>query len=76
MIGRLAEACYEENEAFDTLIGAVADTIPGLLAKLTYLREIGEGQEAWMLSDREDIVLSLIKGIETSLRQSVLSANR
>ena len=38
------KACDDENDAFDALLEAAASTLPGLVAKLTYLREIAEGK--------------------------------
>jgi hypothetical protein len=62
------QSCLEENAAFDVLLDAAATTLRGLLAKLTYLRKIGEGEEAWMIRDREErVALPLIKSCEASI---------
>jgi hypothetical protein len=60
--------CHDENEAFEILLGATATTLPGLLAKLAYLRAIAEGREAWMLDEREGTSFDLINSIAGSLR--------
>jgi hypothetical protein len=60
------------NNALETLLEGVASTIPGLLAKLAYLRAIGEGEDAWMLSESEDdrVVLPLIRSIQSSIMRA------
>ena len=62
------QPCHDENHAFDVLIGAPATTLAGLCAKLAYLRAIAEGEEAWMLDDREGIARHLIDSFTASLR--------
>jgi hypothetical protein len=59
--------CDDDNEAFDILIGAEAAGIPGLLAKLNYLRAIAESEEAWMF-ERDDTAMNLIDSFVASLR--------
>lgn len=59
--------CHDENEAFEALVRAAATTQPGLLAKLAYLREIAESDEAWMLDEREGTALNLMKSFAGSL---------
>jgi hypothetical protein len=58
--------CHDENEAFDTMMVMAAVTLPGLLAKIDYLREIAE-REAWMLTDREGAASALIESFATSI---------
>jgi hypothetical protein len=65
--GMTEKPCRAENEAFDILIGTVAVGMPGLLAKLGYLRTIAESDEAWMF-ERDDAPLNLIDSFVTSLR--------
>jgi hypothetical protein len=49
-------------------------TLPGLLAKLVYLREIGEGEARWTIDDRGDrITMPLIKSFERTVQH--LAAN-
>jgi hypothetical protein len=48
---------------------AAATTLPGILAKLDYLRELAE-QEAWMLDEREGVALLLAESVLTSLRNA------
>ncbi|UQR67703.1 hypothetical protein LRP30_21690 [Bradyrhizobium sp. C-145] len=62
------QPCQDENDAFDVLLRATATTVPGLLAKLTYLRAIAEGKEAWMLDEREGSALHLIVSFAESLQ--------
>ena len=58
--GITEQPCHDENNAFEVLIGAPATTLAGLRAKLEYLRVIAEGEEAWMLDEREGAALLLI----------------
>jgi hypothetical protein len=44
----------------------VATTLPGLFAKVAYLREIAES-EAWMLDEREGTAVRLIESFATSI---------
>jgi hypothetical protein len=60
--------CCDENAAFDRLLGAEAMTLPGLLAKLAYLRGIAQGDEAWMIDEREGAGLLLIDSFTASLK--------
>jgi hypothetical protein len=60
--------CHDENAAFETLLGAAATTLPGLLTKLAYLRAIAEGREAWMLDEREGTAFDLIASFAGSIR--------
>ncbi len=60
--------CDDENDAFKVLVEAAATTLPGLLAKLNYLRVIAESDEAWMLEDREGTAVALINRFAASLR--------
>jgi hypothetical protein len=60
--------CHDENDAFEILIEAPAATLRGLVAKLAYLREIADGEEAWMIDDREGTALPLIDSFIASLR--------
>jgi hypothetical protein len=66
--GITEQPCHDENNAFDVLIGAPAVTPAGLRAKLEYLRVIAEGEEAWMLDEREGAALLLIDSFIASLR--------
>jgi hypothetical protein len=45
--------CHDEDNAFEALLSVAAMSLPGLLAKLAYLRAIAEGREAWMLDERD-----------------------
>lgn len=67
--GITEQPCVDENDAFEILVGAAATTLPGILAKLDYLRELAE-QEAWMLDEREGVALLLADSIVTSLRNA------
>jgi len=60
--------CHDENDAFEILLAAPATTIAGLAAKLSYLRAIAEGKEAWMLDEREGAALILLDSFTASLR--------
>jgi len=60
--------CHDDNDAFEALVRAPATTLPGLLAKLVYLRAIAEGNEAWMLDEREGTALDLIDSFAKSLQ--------
>jgi hypothetical protein len=62
------KACDDENEAFETLTGAEATTLTGVLAKLEYLRAVADSPDAWMLDEREGTALRLIDSITASLR--------
>jgi hypothetical protein len=64
--GITEKPCHDENDAFDRLIGVAATTIPGLFAKVAYLREIAEN-EAWMLDEREGTAIELIESFATSI---------
>jgi len=66
--GITEKPCHDENDAFEVLIGAPATTLGGLQAKLTYLRAIAEGEEAWMLDEREGTALILIDSFTASLK--------
>jgi hypothetical protein len=44
-----------------------ANTVAGLFAKINYLREIAEGDEAWMLDEREGTALDLIESFAGSI---------
>jgi hypothetical protein len=60
------QPCRNENAAFDALVKAEAATPPGLLAKLAYLSVIAEGDDAWMLDEREGTALDLMKSFAGS----------
>jgi hypothetical protein len=45
---------------------AAATTLPGLVAKLAYLRDIAE-RDAWMLTDRPDAAILLLEGFVASV---------
>jgi hypothetical protein len=66
--GITEQPCHDENDAFEVLIGAPATTLGGLRAKLAYLRAIAEGEEAWMLDEREGAALNLIDSFTASLK--------
>jgi hypothetical protein len=66
--------CCDENAAFDRLLGAEAMTLPGLLAKLAYLRVIADGDEAWMIDEREGAGLLLIDSFTASLTNAGVRA--
>jgi hypothetical protein len=66
--GITEQPCHDENDAFDVLIGAPATTLAGLCAKLAYLRAIAEGEQAWMLDEREGASLHLIDSFTASLK--------
>jgi len=59
--------CHDENDAFEALVAAAATTLPGLLAKLAYLRQIAE-QQAWMFDEREGTALELIESFAASIQ--------
>jgi len=61
------QPCHDENDAFEALVSAAATTLPGLLAKLAFLRQIAELQ-AWMLDEREGAALLLIDSFTASLK--------
>jgi hypothetical protein len=60
------QPCHDEFNAFDALLSAVATTVPGIIAQLTYLQEIAE-RNAWMFNDREDSATRLLKGFAGSI---------
>jgi hypothetical protein len=59
--------CDDENEAFGVLVGMAATTVAGLSAEIDYLREIAEGEEGWMLDERECTALDLIESFAESI---------
>jgi hypothetical protein len=59
--------CHDEFDAFDALVGAAATTLPGVFAKVVYLREIAE-REAWMLDQRPGTAIRLIESFATSIQ--------
>ena len=63
--------CHDDNATFEILLGAAASTLPGLLAKLAYLREIADSDDAaWMLDECESGSLRLIDSLAASLRNA------
>jgi hypothetical protein len=63
-----SKPCDDENDAFEVLISAPANTMSGLLAKLAYLQELAGGFEtAWMLEDRQGIALPLAESFAVSI---------
>jgi hypothetical protein len=64
------KACDDENEAFETLAGAEATTLTGLLAKLEYLRAIAASPDAWMIDERHGTALRLIDSFVASLQNA------
>ncbi len=65
--GITQKPCDDENDAFDSLVEAVAATLPGIFAKVDYLREIAQ-REAWMLDERAGTALALIESFVASLK--------
>jgi hypothetical protein len=65
--GITEKPCQQENEAFESLVTAVATTLPGVFAKVDYLRDLAE-REAWMFDDREGTAISLIESFVASLK--------
>jgi hypothetical protein len=64
------QPCHADNDTFEILLGTAAATIPGLLAKLTYLRTFAAGNESWMLDEHEGVSLALIDSFTASLRNA------
>jgi hypothetical protein len=61
--------CLDDNLAFEALLDAPSTTLPGLVAKLAYLRTYAaDGEQAWMLDEREGGSLALIDSIIASLK--------
>jgi hypothetical protein len=60
------QPCHDEFDAFDALLSAEATTVPGIVAQLAYLQEIGE-RNAWMFNDREESAPRLLKGFAASI---------
>jgi hypothetical protein len=58
--------CCDEDDAFEALLAAAATTLPGLLAKLDYIRDLAE-QQAWMLDEREGAAISLSESFAESI---------
>jgi hypothetical protein len=59
--------CRDENDAFGTLVGAVASTREGLLAKLQYLQDLSRNDEwGWVLDEREGTAVALIESFTVS----------
>jgi hypothetical protein len=48
------------------LLAAAATTLPGLVAKLSYLQDIAN-REAWMLTDRPDAAILLLEGFAAAV---------
>jgi hypothetical protein len=65
--GITEKPCHDENDAFDCLVKAAATTVPGIFAKLDYLREVAE-DAAWMLDEREGTALNLIESFAASIK--------
>jgi hypothetical protein len=60
--------CHDENDAFEALVSAAVNTVPGLLAKLVYLQELAENEEwGWVIDDRDGVALHLIESFAASL---------
>jgi hypothetical protein len=69
--GHIAEQpCHADNDTFEILLGTAAVTLPGLLAKLTYLRTFAAGNESWMLDEQEGASLALIDSFTASLKNA------
>jgi hypothetical protein len=59
--------CHDENDAFGTLVRALASTRAGLLAKLQYLQDLSRNDEwAWILDEREGTSIALIESFMVS----------
>jgi hypothetical protein len=62
------QPCHDENDAFEALVGAAVNTVPGLLAKLAYLQELAQSDEwSWVIDDRDGVALHLIESFAASL---------
>jgi hypothetical protein len=48
------------------VIEAAATTMPGLVAKATYLQDLAR-KEAWMFEDHDDAAVQLIEGFTASI---------
>jgi hypothetical protein len=49
------QPCHDEDDAFVAMVEAPATSLPGLSAKLAYLRGLGsEFETEWMIEDRPD----------------------
>jgi len=59
-------SCHAAFKAFDALLAAAATTLPGLVAKLSYLQDIAH-RDAWMLTDRPDAAILLLVGFVASV---------
>jgi hypothetical protein len=71
--GITEKPCDDENDAFDQLVAASATTLPGIFAKVAYLREIAES-EAWMLDEREGTAVGLIESFATSIKNILVQS--
>jgi hypothetical protein len=60
-------SCHAAFKAFDVLLAAPAETLPGLVAKLYYLQSIAHRGDAWMLTDRPDAAIHLLEGFAASI---------
>jgi hypothetical protein len=59
--------CQDENDAFGTLVRALASTRVGLPAKLQYLQDLSRNDEwAWILDEREGTSIALIESFMVS----------
>jgi hypothetical protein len=60
--------CFDEDDAFETLVSAPATTLPGLIAWLDYLQKLGsEFETEWMMTDRTCAAV-LVDRFVTSLK--------
>jgi hypothetical protein len=59
-------SCHAAFKAFDVLLAAAATTLPGLVAKLSYLQDIAHC-DAWMLTDCPDAAILLLEGFAASV---------
>jgi hypothetical protein len=60
------QPCHDEFKAFDELVAAAATTLPGIFAKVDYLRAIAE-RDAWMFDRRDGVALHLIESFAASI---------
>ena len=67
-LGAHCRATLSRNDTFEILLGAASTTLPGLLAKLTYLRAVAASNESWMLDEQEGASLALIDSFTASLK--------
>ena len=60
--------CDDENDAFEALVSAAATTLPGLIAWLDYLQELGSEFETESIMTDRTCAAALVDSFVTSLK--------